>query len=550
MYLPGKINHPAVIDLLVILFTGVILVTYDYRKDMLPDGLLFSVQLCAGWFLCRILYAYFPSLTLYTCVGILLFGLVEVVWGLAQLYDFSPSKHRLFKTTGSFMNPGPYGGLIALMFPLVLHYWLTFRHRKRWIGYLFIFAGAVCMMIFPATLSRTAWIASIAGCLFVLLVDTRIVVRLRILWRRRKRESILITTVLCILLAGSVYGIYHLKKDSADGRLFMWKVTALAIRESPLKGSGLGGFPAAYAEAQMEYFKSGKATQAEKLVAGSPDYAFNEYLQIFLEQGLTGIILFIWLSFLIIRGGVKNGQAGAAGSFLALSVFAFASYPYRLYEFPIAWVLLGTVCVAGTGYISIRKDRFNRKNMGFTLLLAGALCSISVVCAIRQRVFYQAKKEWKKQQPLYRRKAYASVMNDYAELYPVLDHKRKFVFEYGMILNATGEKEKADSIFTRGLEISCDPMFYNVKGRNHYEMGEYDKAGDCYINSTWLLPERIYPYFLLVKLYADPANHQPEKMIRAANAVLQREPKVHSMAVTEMRDEVRKILKEKGAGYE
>ncbi len=111
MYLPGKINQPAVIDLLVILFTGVILVTYDYQKDMLPDGLLFSVQLCAGWFLCRILYTYFPSLTLYTCVGILLFGLVEAIGGLTQLYDLAPSRHRLFKTTGSFLNPGPYGDI-------------------------------------------------------------------------------------------------------------------------------------------------------------------------------------------------------------------------------------------------------------------------------------------------------------------------------------------------------------------------------------------------------------------------------------------------------
>ena len=550
MFLPSKENKPAVIDLLIILFTGVILVTYDYQKDMLPDGLLFSVQLCARWFLCRILYTYFPSLTLYTCVGILLFGLVEAIRGLTQLYDLSPSRHRLFKITGSFLNPGPYGGFIALMFPLVLHYWLIFKHKKRWIGYLFLFAGAVCMMIFPATLSRTAWIAAMAGCLLVLLLDTRIIVRLRIFWRRRRRECILITAILCILLSGSVYGIYHLKKDSADGRLFMWKVTALAIRESPVKGTGLGGFPAAYAEAQMEYFKSGKATQTEKLVAGCPDYAFNEYLQIFLEQGLMGIILFLSLSFLIIRSGIKNGQAGAAGSFLALSVFAFASYPYRLWEFPIVWVLLGTVCVAGAGYKNTQKDRFNRKNMSFALLLAGALCSVSVICAIRQRAFYEAEKEWKAQRALYKRKAYASVMNDYAELYPVLDHKRKFVFEYGMILNATGEKAKADSIFGRGLEISCDAMFYNVKGRNYHEMGEYVKAGDCYINSTWLLPERIYPYYLLVKLYADPANYQPEKMIRAANAVLQKEPKVHSMAVTEMRDEVRKILKEKGAGYE
>mgnify|MGYP000885570583 FL=1 len=90
-------------------------------------------------------------------------------------------------------------------------------------------------------------------------------------------------------------------------------------------------------------------------------------------------------------------------------------------------------------------------------------------------------------------------------------------------------------------------MFYNVKGRNYHEMGQFDKAEDCYINSTYLLPERIYPYYLLTKLYADSANFQPVKMQLAAKAVLAKEPKVHSMAINEMREEVRKILKEKEA---
>jgi hypothetical protein len=39
-------------------------------------------------------------------------------------------------------------------------------------------------------------------------------------------------------------------------------------------------------------------------------------------------------------------------------------------------------------------------------------------------------------------------------------------------------------------------------------------------------------------------------MFHAAKAVLEKEPKVHSMAINEMRNEVRKILKEKGVTYE
>jgi tetratricopeptide (TPR) repeat protein len=95
--------------------------------------------------------------------------------------------------------------------------------------------------------------------------------------------------------------------------------------------------------------------------------------------------------------------------------------------------------------------------------------------------------------------------------------------------------------------IADDTAF---RGRNYHEMGEYDKAENYYINSTLLLPERIYPYYLLTKLYADSAGYRPEKMQQAAVAVLEKEPKVHSTAIREMRTEVKKILQEKGVKYE
>ncbi|HHU06763.1 MAG TPA: polymerase, partial [Clostridiaceae bacterium] len=320
-----------------------------------------------------------------------------------------------------------------------------------------------------------------------------------------------------------------------------------AIQESPVKGTGLGGFPAAYAKAQMEYFKNGKTNETEKLVAGSPEYAFNEYLQIFLEQGLFGFILFLLLSFLIIKGGTRDNQIGAAGSFIGLSVFALASYPYHLWQFPVVWVLLGTVCTTGNNRETCSKKQTGRGRIIFSILLVVVLGFASTVCISRQKVIYNAKKEWKRLQPFYTVKAYDKVVESYDSLYTVLNFDQKFVFEYGMILNATNMRVKANCVFSRGVEISCDPMFYNVKGRNYHEMKEYKKAEECYTHSIELLPERIYPYYLLTRLYADPANYQPDKMWKAAQAVLEKEPKVHSVAIHEMRDEVNKILIEKEA---
>lgn len=528
-------------DLLVLAFIVVITVNYNNETNLASLSLFMILQLGILWYFCRICMFLFPVISNYVIYTILLIGVVEAIWGLGQLYNFFPSNHAFFKTTGSFFNSGPYGGFIALMFPLALHFWLIYKKKSRILEYLILTIGTILLLVFPATLSRTAWIAAIIGCVLVLYFDTNVIAKLKDFSKQHSRKAFLLTAIIVVLFCGSIYGIIHLKKDSAKGRLFIWKITTLAIKESPVQGVGLGGFPAAYAQAQMDYFKNGKGSQTEKMVAGSPEYAFNEYLRIFLEQGAFGGILFLILTILIIRSGIRNKQTGAAGSFLALSVFAFASYPYYLWEFLIMWVLLGSVCVSKTE--KTHQEKISKKQIYLSVLFLTVLVIGALLCLKQHEPYLQAKKEWDKLRPLYTMKAYESINDEYENLYTVLNHDQKFVFEYAVALNATKHYEKADSILERGLQLSCDPMFYNVKGRNFHEKKKYEEAETCYLNSTYLLPERIYPYYLLTKLYADSANYQPEKMKQAARAVLEKEPKVHSMAINEMRDEVKKIVK-------
>ena len=53
--------------------------------------------------------------------GLVLTGGVEAVWGLRQIYGFAASNHSLYAVTGSFYNPGPYSGYLALVFPVCLY---------------------------------------------------------------------------------------------------------------------------------------------------------------------------------------------------------------------------------------------------------------------------------------------------------------------------------------------------------------------------------------------------------------------------------------------
>ena len=65
------------------------------------------------------------------------------------------------------------------------------------------------------------------------------------------------------------------------------------------------------------------------------------------------------------------------------------------------------------------------------------------------------------------------------------------------------------------------------------------------IRSTHRLPERIYPHYLLVKLYSESKYFNRIKLIKEAKYVLNAKPKVNSIAIKEMRQEVKKILEDK-----
>ena len=218
-------------DLLITLFILVVLVKYDYYANLAPDSILIIIQLGLFWFISRLLFFLFPPMSHYASFLVLAAGLVEAIWGLGQLYGYLPSKHVLFKTTGSFLNSGPYGGFIALILPLVLHYWLYYREKNKLLGYIFLTMGIICLLVFPATLSRTAWIAATVGCILVVVFDTKVVIKMKISWKRHRNTIILCSVIFSLLIIGISYGSFHFKKDSANGRLFIWKITTLAIQK-------------------------------------------------------------------------------------------------------------------------------------------------------------------------------------------------------------------------------------------------------------------------------------------------------------------------------
>ena len=97
--------------------------------------------------------------------SLIILGGVEAVWGLRQIYGLAVSNHSLYALTGSFYNPGPYSGYLAMVFPICLSEWLNLKKVKKrtWIEQSkYCVALGVLLLILcvlPAGMSRSAWMA-------------------------------------------------------------------------------------------------------------------------------------------------------------------------------------------------------------------------------------------------------------------------------------------------------------------------------------------------------------------------------------------------------
>jgi tetratricopeptide (TPR) repeat protein len=439
-----------------------------------------------------------------------------------------------------------------MVFPLALHYWIQGKRSTLFR----IFAGIACiamLLVLPAAMSRASWIAVIAGSVAVVYGKyPGFFRRLRVRFAKTKRVKWTAGIIAVLLLLFASAGMYYLKKDSADGRALTWKISLQTIAKHPF-GVGLGNFSGAYGEMQAAYFASGQASETEELVAGNPEYGFNEYLQIAAESGIIALLLFAGIIVLAIRNGIKAKDWGTLGSLVALLVFAGFSYPFSVLPFLIVLVFL-----LATGSASWNADDkgISRTNPYHPRSMVFAFCCLPVVvfCLWKQYPAYQAYKQWKTDRIYYHAGLFENTAEAYEALHPYLNGQIQFLFEYAQCLSKAGLDnkqriktlsrcdsllKKSNEILQRAIQISCDPMLYNIMGKNHQALKEYKQAETCFLKATQLVPSRLYPWYLLTKLYHEMGLQ--EKVNETAKIVLTKEPKVHSPAIREMREELKKL---------
>src|SRR3990170_3830109 len=198
------------------------------------------------------------------------------------------------RITSTFGNPNFLGSFLAITLPLTAVSYLSSANRKKLIYLAIFLLGFVGLLL---TRSRGAIAASFLS--FLLLSGIIVFGRSRDFIEKRKPFALLGLLVVAVLVAFILLdsGSESLAKrfsEAAPGegslfyRLKIWESTLNLIRHSFIFGTGLGTF--------QIYFPQYAVPDFYKLVPiGNLLHSENEYLEIWSESGIIGLVLFFWL---------------------------------------------------------------------------------------------------------------------------------------------------------------------------------------------------------------------------------------------------------------
>ncbi|MBI3950269.1 MAG: O-antigen ligase family protein [Acidobacteria bacterium] len=478
--------------------------------------------------------------------ALVLAGTIEAVYVLLQyslgdpifVTDSLPGKWRTFGTLG---NPNWTGEFLAVVALISLGRLVDLgpnepplfdikrgvsksssggksQSAQRWM----LLALILILLALAATLARGTWLAFLVGAGAFTLVrrahrGSR-VASVPATWSRRWIWPLAVTAgigaaaLIVLPLLGNQEAINHLLNlKSVRGRVWMWAVTWTMIKDAPWGGHGLGTFGLHFPLYQAKVFSQEWAAPFVSN-ASFTSYAHNDYLQLWAEVGLLGLLAFGMLVWMVVKRGraLANDPValGCWAALISLLVNAAVAFPLHLPTTLMLFaVLLGAV--EGVGC---------KKTMALSLsappariailLLAVTLCftayrssyhRVAADTALFRASAALGSHHWNEAEKAMR----AAIHHAPARLdgYAIL----------GRLHLERGEYERALTVLDQAMRLGFDTDVYDWKATALQRTGQRAAAIATLNELVWLRPDLQWPRQRLSALSRDDKNHEEDK---------------------------------------
>jgi O-antigen ligase len=467
---------------------------------------------------------------------VLLSGIIQCIWGSLQYFGIVSLYAGIFRIVGSFQNPGVYANYLACIFPMALAVLLySERKAKKVLFVTSLFFILCCIFVMPLTMARTAWLG--------MLVGTFVVLQYRFGWfvstitRLKKRILIFVIVVLLIFIGMACYFIYHIKPESAQGRMLIYKIAMEICKKRPMFGTGFNTFAKEYNFYQSDYFASGAGDETEKWLADNVQVAFNEYLQVVVETGFVGLMLMLSIGGILIvyRTRIRTSNAiGALGGVASIACCACFSYPFREISIIVlaGWMLL--IVENDIKPLSISVTATCQKTIAILFMLITIfLCYYSITTIL-------SVSRWKNltaQTSIY---GFDNNREKYKDLYTKLNKDPYFLYNYGVELILAKDYKQGilvlqqTSLYLSNTEIFC------YLGDAYKGIRLYKKAEKNYLFASNMVPNKFYPLYCLANLYYETGN--ATKAYEIAIKLVNKKEKVQSYTTYRIKSEMKQLI--------
>lgn len=446
---------------------------------------------------------------------LLIFAFEQACYGVLQFCGLVNSV-SYFRVVGNFDNPAGLSVCLCCCLPFC---YPVFIHSNSFKRYLSIFVFCVLIIANFMTQSQAGMLSMLFVC--VCMVSERIKIKS---W--------------CLLAIFSiVIGLGYLyKKDSANGRLLIWRCSLEMVKEKPITGWGPNAFRTNYMNYQASFLKN-NPNHPFALLADNVKHPFNEYLNIILMGGFLGFALFLaFLSFMFFcyyRSRSSVIAKTALWSMVGICIFAFFSYPSR---YPFIWIVFIIDCIILISQANFRIC-LNNTVKAIALIIAVPLVCYCLFNRISEASF-QCK--WKEISDKAISGKYENVFCEYDGLSTQGMSNPYFLYNYAAELFFANRFENSLMILLQCKDILADYELEMLLGETYSDLGQSSNAINHYQNASYMCPSRLEPLYKIFQIGKDVDS--TKEVIDLAQSILSRKTKFISRETSDMRMELKRYI--------
>ena len=456
---------------------------------------------------------------------------------IIQYYGFDPFLSDISRLTSTLGNRNYVSGYLALVFPVTLSLFLIESKKRNKILYI-----AVLLITYTAIIichTRAIWIALFFSLILFIYLLSRY--KITIILRDNKRWLIILLSLFLLITltystdnplnrssitaAERAVSTFDMRGSSLRARLLIWNSTIDMIKDKPLFGSGLGTFPLHYLNYQADFLQN------------NPDYlqflgkaaeAHNEYLQIWAEMGIIGLLSFLLIIIIFYRTNLDSIKKiktiegkiiiiGLISGVTVTLVHSIFSFPFHIPAVAAAfWFIVGLTVTSENifmkkekvdcknNYIEININSLKNNNyhrfikipLIITIIILMILTiNIIIIRPYRAELYLYQGRRW-------------LIDKDYKNALPVISFARELDPHNGRVLHALGATYYNLGKYNQGIyylqeakKYMIDINTFYILGLSYSQLNMHKEAEEEFKRAIYLNPKFTEGYHSIGLLY-------------------------------------------------